>query len=104
MSDRVKEIEKQVGEYYDDDARYVLESKNGNIHFIKSNHHNGELYLLVTPDNFDFAQAVKEKAESQAPGESGMTLAQYGGICYVVEKVILDRKPTVIGYGLDADN
>jgi len=71
------QIQKKVSKYYDDDARYFLDRHDNKLYFIKSNHHNGELIVIVCDDS---AKIWDEIAKLEEPE---------GAIVYAVEKAFL---------------
>lgn len=70
-------IQKQVKDYYDDDARHVFERHGGKIYFIWSNHHNGELFVIICDDTPAILAAIDAHMKAE------------GSIVYAIKEAML---------------
>lgn len=81
-------IQKKVKDDYDDDLRCVFEHHAGKVYFIWSNHHNGQLFVVICDEKPElFADIIAaSEADEKREWRDGITniikkaMLAHGGI------------------------
>lgn len=96
----LEQIQAELDRHCSDEYRYVLErgGVGGKIYFLTSNHHDGQLFVIIADDSPELWQAIEEvrHLKSPVPRFSNM---EYGGIPYVIAIAMVQCGGLIVGEG-----
>jgi len=72
-------LAEQISEEYDDDARYSLNRDGSTLYLQYSDHHNGQLYVVVLQESDELYQAIEARIEEGAFWATKEEMLRLGG-------------------------
>ena len=86
-----EKLQKELDEIYSDDARFKMERREGKLYFLYSDHHQGELYVVIADETPDIYQAIEDFRHADFNKNGDMTNEDYGGLQHCIEAVLSAR-------------